>query len=178
MESANQIEEVPAVVDEKDEKAAKDGKVKKVLKRHDLVVVPNLASASKEKIQEWLTEEGAMYSSDRLVIDTAEKRNALEEYVYETRSKLEMAWSDFVIDSERTEFTKNLSATEDWLYGEGENATKSVYVSKLLELTTVGDPIALRVSQSEERPFAAKEFRAYVNSVLLDISAVYILIKW
>jgi heat shock protein 4 len=148
----------------------KEGKTKRVINRHDLVVVPNLSGASKDVMQTWLADEGAMYASDRLVIDTADKRNALEEYVYETRSKLEMAWTEFVIDSERVTFMKSLNEMEDWLYGEeGESATKSLFVEKLESLTNIGHPIALRAHQFEERPLAEKEFRNYVSSVLVEI---------
>lgn len=168
LEAANQVEEVVVPIEGTE---GKDKKTKTVLKRHDLEVYSNLASASKDLIQKWLADEGTMYASDRLVIDTAEKRNALEEYVYETRSKLEMAWSEYVVDSERTAFMKQLNETENWLYGEGEDATKSVYVEKLTALSTIGAPIALRATQAEERPYAEKAFREYVNSVILDLQS-------
>jgi heat shock 70kDa protein 4 len=173
LESANQIEEVIVPVEEKEEgkdKAA-EGKTKKMLKRHDLTITANLASASPATIQQWLADEGSMYAADRLVIDTADRRNALEEYVYETRSKLEMAWSEYVVDSERAAFYKTLNETEDWLYGEGEDATKSVYVEKLAELTKIGDPIAVRAQQAEERPYAEKALREYVNTIIIEVQS-------
>ncbi|KAL2915324.1 adenyl-nucleotide exchange factor sse1 [Polyrhizophydium stewartii] len=146
-------------------------KTKKVVKRHDLTIVAHTHAASRDQITKWIAAEGEMYASDRLVIDTAEKRNSLEEYVYEVRSKLEMAWSDFVADEDRAAFSKQLNATEDWLYGEGEDATKSVYVEKLNELKKVGDPIAKRYIEAEERPQAEKAFREYVNSVVIGLQA-------
>lgn len=156
---------------EKKAEVAEPEKPKKMIHRHDLVVVAELNSVGDEKLQQWLADEGAMYASDRLVVDTAEKRNALEEYVYETRSKLEMGWSEYMVDAERSVFYKSLNDTENWLYAEGEDATKSVYAEKLVELKSVGDPVAFRVLQSEERPIAEKKFREYVNNVLIDISA-------
>ncbi|KAI8918865.1 heat shock protein 70 family [Entophlyctis helioformis] len=186
LEAANQIEELVVPVEEApaaeggdaaspmdtDSPAAatpkEGGKTKKVVKRHDLVIVPHVATAARSLVSKWIAVEGEMHASDRLIIDTANKRNALEEYVYETRSKLEMAWSDFVLDTDRAAFTAKLNATEDWLYGEGEEATKSVYAEKLAELKKIGDPIAHRYTQHEERPQAEKAFRDYVNSVLIS----------
>ncbi|EGF82677.1 hypothetical protein BATDEDRAFT_9358 [Batrachochytrium dendrobatidis JAM81] len=193
LEAANQIEELVIPIDESEKidaatvvsptgdamdadvsvttEISKSGKTKKVIKRHDLVVIPHTHSASVEQIAKWTAAEGQMYASDRLVIDTAEKRNTLEEYVYEVRSKLEMAWSEFVTDADRSAFLAQLNDTESWLYGEGEEATKSIYVEKLNELKKAGDPIAYKYLQSEERPSAEKAFREYVNSVVISIQA-------
>ncbi|KAH6587448.1 hypothetical protein BASA50_011390 [Batrachochytrium salamandrivorans] len=149
----------------------KSGKTKKMIKRHDLIIEPHTHSASRDQITKWIAAEGQMYASDRLVIDTADKRNALEEYVYEVRSKLEMAWSDFIVEDDRTAFMKQLNDTESWLYGEGEEATKSIYAEKLDELKKMGNPVAFRYLQSEERSSAERSFRDYVNSVAVDIQA-------
>jgi hypothetical protein len=40
-----------------------------------------------------------------------------------------------------------LTATEDWLYDEGEDCAKSVYVAKLDELKKAGEPIEARWAQ-------------------------------
>jgi heat shock protein 4 len=113
-----------------------------------------------------------MESSDKLVVDTAEARNGLEEYVYETRSKLEMAWPEYFVDDVSVEFMKNLSSMEEWLYtDEGKNATKSIYVDKLNGLKKVGEPVALRYRESEMRPSTEKAFRNCANSVLLSVKA-------
>lgn len=73
--------------------------------------------------------------------------------------KLEGSYSDFTVAEVKTKFMKLLADTEDWLYGEGEEATKSVYVAKLDELKKVGDPIAKRYKDADERPSAIENFR-------------------
>lgn len=45
--------------------------------------------------------------------------------------------SGFVTDFEREELTSKLQQTEDWLYEDGEDEIKSVYVAKLAELKKV-----------------------------------------
>ncbi|KAJ3309452.1 adenyl-nucleotide exchange factor sse1 [Boothiomyces sp. JEL0838] len=180
IESADQTEEVvvpveeaPAAEGEEKEKDAKDAKAKtkKIVKRYPLTIAASTHGASPELIDAWRSAEGEMAASDRLVVDTAEKRNALEEYVYETRSKLSDQWAEFALEADRESFTKILYDVEDWLYGEGEDASKSVYVEKLVEIKKIGNPIAHRYMQNEERPYAEKELREYINSVLLDIQA-------
>ncbi|KAJ3275769.1 adenyl-nucleotide exchange factor sse1 [Terramyces sp. JEL0728] len=181
IESADQTEEVVVPIEEapaaegeeKTDKDAKDAKAKtkKIVKRYPLTVTSTTHGAAQELIDSWRAAEGEMSAADRLVIDTAEKRNTLEEYVYETRSKLSDQWAEFALEADRESFTKILYDTEDWLYGEGEDASKSVYVEKLVEIKKIGNPIAHRFQQNEERPYAEKELREYINSVLLDIQA-------
>jgi len=43
-------------------------------------------------------------------------------------------WVRCVVLQDKESFLKLLTATEDWLYEEGEDETKSVYVKKLDEL--------------------------------------------
>lgn len=191
IESAVQLDEVmvPVPVEEKKPAEKKEGegaaaeetpaedapaetKMKKAMRKTELKVVSNTTSLSPEELMKFQQLELEMDSSDRLVIDTAEARNALEEYVYETRSKLEMAWTEYVSDDSKVEFSKALQAMEDWLYTEeGEEATKSVYKDQLATLKKTGAPIALRCREGEMRPNAEKGFREYVNHVVLSVKS-------
>ncbi len=180
IESGDQLEDVEVAVEEAvkedaeattEEVADKKSKTKKTIKRHPLTVVASTSSASAETLNLWMTAEGEMSANDRLVVDTAEKRNALEEYVYETRSKISDAWAGYVDEATSATFLAELNQTEDWLYGEGEDANKSVFADRLSDLQKTGLPIKTRYIQSEERPIAEKEFRGYVNSALLDLGA-------
>ena len=46
-------------------------------------------------------------------------------------------YHSFVTDSEREQFTTRLQEVEDWLYEDGEDETKGVYIAKLEELKKV-----------------------------------------
>lgn len=46
-------------------------------------------------------------------------------------------YQDFVTASERDELSAKLQEVEDWLYEEGEDETKGVYIAKLEELKKV-----------------------------------------
>lgn len=147
-------------------------KTKRVIKKHDLVIIAQTTAAPVELLNKWKDEEGQMASSDRLVIDTAEARNALEEYVYDTRSKLESTWSEYATEEDKAAFLKKLNEMEDWLYSEeGDEASKGVYVEKLNGLKAMGDPIRHRFLEHEERPRTEKQLREYINSVLVSATA-------
>ena len=52
-------------------------------------------------------------------------------------SQLSDKYQEFVTDSEREGFTTILQEVEDWLYEDGEDETKGVYIAKLEELKKV-----------------------------------------
>ena len=92
-----------------------------------------------------------MVASDTLAVETSENKNALESYVYDKRSALQGPLAAFSTEQERTPLLKMLDDAEGWLYGEGEDVTKSLYAEKLAELRKYGDPIALRGREAETR---------------------------
>lgn len=93
---------------------------------------------------------------DQLEQEKADSRNAVEEYVYNMRDKL-YNLTDFVSEEDKTSFSQLLMATEDWLYDEGEDQPKKVYVERLAMLKKCGDPILLRERECRERPLAFNE---------------------
>lgn len=75
-----------------------------------------------------------MISRDRNEKERLDSRNALEEYVYDLREKLDMELNTFVEDNERQKLAGTLSALENWLYEDGSDEKKQVYLDKLQEL--------------------------------------------
>lgn len=51
-------------------------------------------------------------------------------------------YGDYATDSEKEVLSIKLQETEDWLYEEGEDETKGVYIAKLAELKKVGHSIS------------------------------------
>ena len=61
---------------------------------------------------------------------------------------------------------------EDWLYTEeGEDATKSAYVTRLDALKVLGDPITTRYRESEERPRSTSQLRETLNEYMGQASS-------
>lgn len=56
------------------------------------------------------------------------------------------------LQADREALSAQLSSMEDWLYDEGEDETKSVYVAKLAELKAKGGPIQARAAEDATRP--------------------------
>ncbi|KAJ7567078.1 hypothetical protein O6H91_02G131600 [Diphasiastrum complanatum] len=132
--------------------SSKEAVKKKRTKRIDVpvneVIVGGLPQADLQKSVE---KEYEYALQDRIMEETKDKKNAVEAYVYDMRNKLYEKLQDYVTDTEREELSTKLQQTEDWLYEEGEDETKSVYIAKLEELKKLGDPIEERQKEEEAR---------------------------
>lgn len=109
-------------------------------------------------------KELEMALQDRVMEETKDKKNAVEAYVYEIRNKLHDIYQDYITESERGEFTAKLQQVEDWLYEDGEDETRGVYIAKLEELKKQGDPIEERYKESTERRPAIEQLVSCIRS--------------
>lgn len=55
---------------------------------------------------------------------------------------------------------------EDWLYDEGEDEKKSVYIAKLADLKTRGDPIEARAAEATTRGPAVEQLESICNQYM------------
>ncbi|KAF3491938.1 uncharacterized protein GIQ15_01455 [Arthroderma uncinatum] len=119
-------------------------KVKKQLRKGDLPVIVGSASidaASREKMAE---RENAMFMEDKLVADTEDKKNELESFIYELRDKIDSIYADHASEEEKEKLKAKLTTTEDWLYEDGEDTTKAVYMAKMDDIRFLAGPIVQR----------------------------------
>ncbi|KAK3002755.1 hypothetical protein RJ639_019892 [Escallonia herrerae] len=156
-----------------------DAKVKVPKKKVKKTIIPvkelvhgGMVAADLEKAVE---KEFEMALQDRVMEETKDKKNAVESYVYDMRNKLYDKYQDFVTEPEKEEFIAKLQEVEDWLYEDGEDETKGVYIAKLEELkknckcdyTTIpqrGDPIEERFKEHSERGSVVDQLVFCINS--------------
>lgn len=118
---------------------------------------------SRGRVQEMRDAESEMSFRDHLVAETTDRRNALEEYIYEMRSKLEDAYAEFISKEDAGKLAAMMNETEEWLYGDGSDATKGVYIARLESLQAIGQPVKERARDSEERPKAEQRLRDFIG---------------
>lgn len=77
-----------------------------------------------------------MIADDRQEKERVDVRNALEEYVYDLRSKLldDDQLATFITESDKNELCRLLDDTENWLYEEGEDCQRQIYSDRLARL--------------------------------------------
>lgn len=78
-----------------------------------------MLALSARELMEAREEEGKMAIQDRILIETADAKNAVESYVYAMRNKLGAELEAFTMDAERAKLVAELDATENWLYEDG-----------------------------------------------------------
>ncbi|KAG1739335.1 heat shock protein 70 family [Suillus lakei] len=157
-------------VEEREEAMEVDGeapKKKRVVKKIEIPFSTRTSSLDQAVVEKLKELEAELHAADKLVMDTEDRKNALEEYVYDMRAKLDERYSSFAQAAEKEKLNGMFQEAEDWLYSdEGEDATKSAYVSKLDALKAVGDPIVARYREAEERPKAMAQLRATLNDYI------------
>ncbi|QPG76535.1 adenyl-nucleotide exchange factor sse1 [Brettanomyces nanus] len=124
--------------------------VKKLVKVKDLNIAYKGHALSKDALAESLEKEFKMVADDKLVAETEDRKNALEEYIYDLRGKVDAEYADFASDSEKESLKKKLSEAEDWLYEDGYDTTKARYIAKCEELASTGNLIKARYNQKQE----------------------------
>ncbi|TKC35153.1 hypothetical protein EI555_002941 [Monodon monoceros] len=134
----------------------------------------------REMLNLYIENEGKMIMQDKLEKERNDAKNAVEEYVYEMRDKLSGEYEKFVSEDDRNNFTLKLEDTENWLYEDGEDQPKQVYVDKLAELKNLyilssvknlGQPIKIRFQESEERPKLFDELGKQIQQYMKVISS-------
>ncbi|KAJ9666812.1 adenyl-nucleotide exchange factor sse1 [Coniosporium apollinis] len=128
----------------------KTRKVKKQVRKGDLPISAGTASLDQAARDAAAERENQMIMEDKLVADTEHVKNELESFIYELRSKIEGVYAEFANEDEKAKLSEKLQTIEDWLYDEGEDATKAVYTSKIEEIRSVAGPIIQRYNDKME----------------------------
>ncbi|MCJ8740494.1 hypothetical protein PDJAM_G00059770 [Pangasius djambal] len=124
-----------------------------------------------ELLNLFVENEGKMIMQDKLEKERNDAKNGVEEYVYEMRDKLHGVLEKFVSEEDRDAFSLKLEDTENWLYEEGEDQQKQVYIDKLAELKKLGQPIQERAIEAELRPKAFEELGKQIQKYMKILEA-------
>jgi len=186
LSSAQLVEEVIEEESEEKEKEAEAGdkkeekkeeKKKKVKKTNLEFSVSRPMEMTQSEFSTAVETEKKMTSIDQLVRETADARNELESYIYDTRDRIisENQLKPYCTSEDASKFSSLLEKLENWLYEDGFDAEKTVYVEKLSELKKMGDPIEYRKREADARPNAVanlqkslEQFKNWLNLTQSD----------
>ncbi|VAH15204.1 unnamed protein product [Triticum turgidum subsp. durum] len=116
------------------------------------------------ELEKAVEKEYEMALQDRVMEETKDKKNSVEAYVYDMRNKIHEKYNDFVMSEDIEGLMAKLQEVEDWLYEDGEDETKGVYVAKLEELKKLGGPIEMRYKEWTERGPALEQLVYCIRS--------------
>eukprot|EP00730_Choanoeca_flexa_P017159 TRINITY_DN8224_c0_g1_i2.p1 TRINITY_DN8224_c0_g1~~TRINITY_DN8224_c0_g1_i2.p1 ORF type:complete len:831 (+),score=271.44 TRINITY_DN8224_c0_g1_i2:43-2535(+) len=163
--SATEKEEAKDDAKDKDVKEPKSKKPK-THRKTKLTVVSQKPHVLDEKTLNELVEVELQFKlQDQREKEKNDARNALEEYIYDMRDKLTSIYEDFIKPADNDAFRSTLTTMEDWLYEDGEDQPKKVYVEKLQNLQTTGNAVKQRAAEHQSRPEAVEAFQKYIVQV-------------
>ena len=90
----------------------KTRKVKKQARKGDLPIVAGTSSLDQHARDALQDREGIMFMEDKLVMDTEDKKNELESYIYELRGKIDDQYADFASEEEKEKLKAKLESSE------------------------------------------------------------------
>ena len=156
----------------KDEKDSKDEEKKsppaeiekkELTRKHNLVVVTEQFGLTKEQIKASIELEVSMAFEDKLITETADKRNELEAYIYGMRDRIDGVLGPYATSAEKDGLRSQMTAAEDWLYGDGFDSTKQNYVRRIEDLRKFGDPIENRYNEEQNRQPAIEQLQKQIS---------------
>lgn len=136
---------------------------KKKLRKIDLVVTVDTLTMSRDDIKAAIEVEAKMALEDKLIKETADKRNELESYIYSMRDKIDSSLKVYSTADEAAKLKGMLVSAEDWLYGDGFDEVKSAYTKRIDELRSVGNPIENRQIEETNRPQAINALKTQID---------------
>lgn len=160
VQQPNEEEEKNDKVDKKDVK-----KKKSVTKTLELPIDAYMHGFTQSLLNDYYELECKMIANDKQEKERVDARNALEEYVYDLRGKISSSeeLSPYVLPQDKTKIISELDNMESWLYEEGEDCPRQVYVEKFNSLKQIGEPIKKRKMENENRPLAMEEYAHYLQ---------------
>lgn len=90
----------------------KTRKVKKQVRKGDLPLSAGTASLDQASKDAAAEKENLMFMEDKLVLDTEDKKNELESYIYELRGKIDDQLAEFANDDEKAKLKEKLEQVE------------------------------------------------------------------
>ncbi|XP_023668293.1 heat shock 70 kDa protein 4L isoform X1 [Paramormyrops kingsleyae] len=157
---------------EKQEQGAGTSKAKVKVKSVELPVVANtIRQLDRDVLASFVENEGKMIMQDKLEKERNDAKNGVEEYVYDLRDKLCGIYEKCISEDENSRLSLVLEDTETWLYEEGEDQPKQVYLDKLAELKRFGEPIQERHREQAERPRAFEELGKKIQLFMKAVEA-------
>nr|UOF76411.1 heat shock 70 protein 4 [Xylotrechus quadripes] len=156
------------------EEGDKDKKKKQSVKSVELPIESLTNGFSQVEINQFTEQEFKMIAFDKQEKERADARNAFEEYVYELRNKIssEDELAPYILESDRDALIIKLEDMENWLYEDGEDCNKQIYIDKLTQLKSIGEPVQTRKIECELRPVVIEDFAKSLQLAMKAIEAV------
>jgi molecular chaperone DnaK (HSP70) len=141
----------------------KEKKIKQRKSPLKIVCTAQLGAIPDSLLNKFLEIECQLKSKDKEEKDKSDAKNELEELVYSIRDKLYSSLEKYVQEGERSNLSKTCDEIEDWLYGDGEDQPKNVYVERKTNLDAAVAPVRHRATEHENRQSSLNKLTDILN---------------
>ncbi|XP_029445874.1 heat shock 70 kDa protein 4L [Rhinatrema bivittatum] len=153
-------------------KQEQPNKTKRKVKSINLPIQSDLyRQIGKDLLTSYIEYERKMIMQDKLEKERNDAKNSVEEYVYELRDKLFSVYENYISQNDSSKLMLMLENVEQWLYEDGEDQSKQIYLEKLQELKKLGQPIKQRYNEHKERPKAVNDFGKKIQLFMKVVEA-------
>merc|ERR1712013_952284 len=146
----------------KDSKKSKKKEKRKVTR--SLLITGNFFNELKaDEFNKMFALEANFINVDRIVFETDEAKNDLETYVYALRDKIDDTHREYIEEKEREKLSASLTAMEDWLYEQGDEANKTQFLERLKQFKDIGDPMEYQKLVGKYQQWVDSEDEKYAH---------------
>ncbi|XP_013111489.2 heat shock 70 kDa protein 4 isoform X1 [Stomoxys calcitrans] len=146
-------------------------KKKKNTKMIDLPMDCESHGHSLNDLNNLIQQEAKMVANDAKETERIDAKNALEEFVYDMRNKLQGGPLErYVVEAERDAICAQLNDLENWLYEDGEDCDRDTYVNRLKALHNKTNPIKDRANDYELCPSVFSELKHAINNAHVAVN--------
>jgi heat shock protein 4 len=112
--------------------------------------------------------ENTLVAEDFDILEQKELRNMLEAYSYEMRNNLDSygTFEKYLDETTKAAFLKDINEVVEWIYGDGENAPKAEYRTRLEKFKTIGEPVKSRHFYYSELDLYFSQFETLAKTIL------------
>ncbi|KAL4435761.1 hypothetical protein ABPG74_015729 [Tetrahymena malaccensis] len=136
-------------------------KQKKKTRHTDLSLefVSQYYQQTKESLESLTNVQSAHLQSDNLIINTLNKKNELESFIYKWRSLISSSHQPYATPELSNQLNENLNQAESWLYDQGADSTLQEYSNRLEALQSLTVAIDRRFNQYTHLPEAINNLK-------------------
>lgn len=139
----------------------KSKKTRQTPLKYDFILVEK---TTQKELETYFETECKMKNQDRIINETYERKNELESLIINSKDKLTSTYKNFVNPADVPKLLETLEKANEWLYSDGQNASRGLYLEKIDALKPSIEPIARRYHQAEQLDYAYQTAHKSIQS--------------
>ena len=103
---------------------------------------------------QFVQAEQTWFNEDESILEFKAVKNELESFVYDMRNNIQEYGNleKYIDPAIKGDYLNKLNQAVDWIYGEGQSASKDMYKDKLAQFKAVGMPVKQRAAFHSDFP--------------------------